>query len=80
MELRDVTGLPLDDLAIFRPNRLALHELLVRVTADYEIPDPEDASVGSLGLNLRRMAQTLSSRVVDPYRSELDDALSSDEK
>src|SRR4051812_25141844 len=43
MELRDVTGLPLEDLAIFRPDRLALHELLVRVTADYEIPDPEDA-------------------------------------
>lgn len=73
LELRDVTGLPLDDLAIFRPNRLALHELLVRVTADYEIPDPEDASVGSLGLNLRRMARTLSSRVVEPYQSELDD-------
>src|SRR5688572_9226386 len=27
MELRDVTGLPLEDLAIFRPERLALHEL-----------------------------------------------------
>ncbi|MGF7211294.1 hypothetical protein GGE65_005911 [Skermanella aerolata] len=73
MELRDVTGLPLEVLAIFRPERLTLHELLVRVTADYEIPDPEDASVGSLGLNLRRMAQTLSERAVDPNRSEIDE-------
>ena len=72
MELRDVTGLPLEDLAIFRPERLALHELLIRVTADYEIPDPEDASVGSLGMNLRRMTQTLVSQVMDPHRSELD--------
>ena len=40
MELRDVTGLPLEDLVIFQPERLALHELLVRVTADYEVPDP----------------------------------------
>jgi hypothetical protein len=72
MELRDVTGLPLEDLAIFRPERLALHELLARVTADYEIPDPEDASVGSLGMNLRRMTQTLVSQVMDPHRSELD--------
>src|SRR5688572_12956469 len=73
IELRDVTGFPLEDLAIFRPERLALHELLVRITADYEIPDPEDASVGSLGLNLRRMTRTLVSQVVDPHRSELND-------
>lgn len=73
MELRDVTGLALEDLAIFRPERLALHEVLVRVTADYEIPDPEDASVSSLGMNLRRMTQTLMSLVVDPHRSRLDD-------
>jgi hypothetical protein len=73
LELRDVTGFPLEDLATFRPERHALHELLVRVTADYEIPDPEDASVGSLGMNLRRMTQSLLSQVVDPYRSELND-------
>ena len=71
MELRDVTGLPLEDLAIFRPERLALHEVLVRVTADYEVPDPEDASVSSLGMNLRGMVQTLASQVIDPHRSEL---------
>jgi hypothetical protein len=76
MELRDVTGLPLEDLAIFRPERLALHELLVRVTADYEIPDPEDATVGSLGMNLRRMTRTLISQVFDPHRSEIDDLYS----
>jgi hypothetical protein len=72
MELRHVTGLPLEDLAIFRPERLALHELLVRVTADYEVPDPEDASVSSLGMNLRRMTRTLVMQVIEPHRSELE--------
>jgi hypothetical protein len=72
MDLRDVTGLPLEDLVIFRPERLALHELLVRVAADYEVPDPEDASVSSLGTNLRRMTGTLVERVIDPHRAALD--------
>jgi hypothetical protein len=39
MELRDVTGLPLEDLAIFRPERLALHELLVRVIPAHRSSD-----------------------------------------
>ncbi|MBV8592015.1 MAG: hypothetical protein JO212_18490, partial [Acetobacteraceae bacterium] len=29
IELRDVTGMALEELAIFRPERLALHETLV---------------------------------------------------
>jgi hypothetical protein len=71
LEIRDVTGLKLEQLAIFRPERLALHELLVRVTADYEVPDPEDASIDSLGINLRRMTEALASRVIEPLRSDL---------
>src|SRR5271166_4327890 len=35
LELHEVTGIDIEELAIFRPNRLALHEVLVRVTADY---------------------------------------------
>jgi hypothetical protein len=73
IELRDVTGLKLEELAIFRPERMALHELLVRVTADYEVPDPDDASIDSLGINLRQMAQALASQVIGPHRSELNE-------
>lgn len=51
-ELHEVTGIDIEQLAIFRPKRLALHEVLVRVTADYEIPDPPEASVSSLGVTL----------------------------
>jgi hypothetical protein len=71
IELQGVTGLPLEELAIFRPERLAVHEILVRVTADYEVPDPEDADVSSLGVNFRRMIQTFLAQVVEPGRSSI---------
>ena len=71
LEFRDVTGLPLEDLAIFRPERLALHALLAQVTADYEVPDPEHASIGSLGTTLRRMARTLATQVIDESQAEI---------
>ena len=71
IELQDVVGLPLEDLAVFRPERLALHEVLVRVTADFEVPDPEDASIPSLGVNFRQIVQTLLSRAVVPSYSTL---------
>lgn len=74
LELHEVTGIDIEELAIFRPKRLALHEVLVRVTADYEIPDPKDASVDSLGVTLRRMARVLMSEVVDPSAREINDA------
>ena len=39
VELRGLTGFALSELAIFRPQRLALHELLIRITADFAVPD-----------------------------------------
>ena len=38
-ELHDLTGLDCSELVAFRPERLALHELLIRVTADLSVPD-----------------------------------------
>jgi len=72
MEIQAITGLPLESLAIFRPERLALHEALVRVSSDYEVPDPDDASVNSLGVTLRGMTQAFVTRVIDPNRREMD--------
>jgi hypothetical protein len=73
-ELHEVTGIDIEQLAIFRPKRLALHEVLVRVTADYEIPDPQEASVSSLGVTLRQMAQLLMSKAVETSASDIDNA------
>ena len=50
-ELHDLTGLPIHDLVAFRPERLLLHELLIRVTADLSVPSGsrvEDLRTGRL--------------------------------
>src|SRR5947207_8703390 len=48
-ELRDLTGMDCSELVAFRPQRLALHELLVRVTADFSVPD--GSRIEDLGIN-----------------------------
>ena len=57
LELADLTGLDIHDLVAFRPERLVLHELLVRVTADYSVPS--GSRVEDLGINFREMVDTL---------------------
>src|SRR5271166_303546 len=68
-EFAGVTGLELSDLVVFRPERLALHELLVRVTADIEVPDPEHAKVNSLGIEFRRIVESIHTQYVTPHWS-----------
>jgi hypothetical protein len=68
-ELRDLTGLELEELVIFRPQRLVVHELLIRVTADLSVPDGN--RVEDLGINFRRMTQTLLARHIEPHMSEI---------
>jgi hypothetical protein len=63
-ELRDLTGLAFTELVQFRPERLALHELLIRVTADLSVPD--GARIEDLGINFRRMTTTLLDRGIAP--------------
>jgi hypothetical protein len=53
-ELHAMTGFDLSELVMFRPQRLALHELLIRVTADFTVPD--GSQIGDLGINFRRIA------------------------
>jgi hypothetical protein len=60
LELQGLTGLPLAELVIFRPHRLALHELLLRVTADFEVPD--GSRIGDLGINFRAIVNRLLTR------------------
>jgi hypothetical protein len=63
-ELRDLTGFGLNELVVFRPQRLALHELLIRVTADIAVPD--GSQIGDLGINFRRIASRILTRYLDP--------------
>jgi hypothetical protein len=60
-EMQGLTGFSQSELVAFRPQRLALHELLIRVTADFVVPD--GSRIGDLGINFREMA----SRLFDHY-------------
>jgi hypothetical protein len=64
VELRGLTGFGLSELVVFRPERLALHELLVRITADFAVPD--GTRIEDLGLNFREMARFLLSQYLMP--------------
>ncbi len=68
-ELRDLTGLELRELVTFRPQRLALHEVLVRVTADLSVPD--GSRIEDLGINFRKMTRVLLERCIEPRMSEI---------
>lgn len=59
-ELSTLFGLPIEDLAVFTAERLIIHELLVRVTADLSVPDGPTYEV--LGINLRRMVDVIYRR------------------
>lgn len=71
-ELSDFTGLPPSDLVAFRPERLALHELLVRVTADVSVPDGE--RIEDLGISFRTITRVLLDRHVAPQMASIVDA------
>ena len=71
-ELAEFTGLPLCDLVAFRPERLALHELLVRVTANVSVPDGE--RIEDLGISFRAITRVLLDRHVNPRMPSIVDA------
>lgn len=71
-ELRGLTGLSYSDLVAFRPQRLALHELLIRVTADFAVPD--GSRIEDLGINFRNITRRLLERHVMPNMGILVDA------
>jgi hypothetical protein len=70
LELRAYTGLALEDLVVFRPERLAVHELLVRVTANLSVPDGPRQE--DLGIHFRRMTHTIFEKHVKPRLPEIE--------
>lgn len=43
-EIAAQTGLSHEDLVVFKPERLALHELIIRITADVVVQEGSDES------------------------------------
>ena len=64
VELQLLTGYPLGELSAFRPQRLVLHEVLIRVTADFSVPD--GSRIEDLGINFREITRLLLARYLDP--------------
>jgi hypothetical protein len=69
-EMRDLTGLAFTELVTFQPRRLALHEVLIRVTADLSVPD--GSRIEDLGINFRQMTRVLLKQCIEPRMSEID--------
>ena len=68
-ELHDFTGLEMSEIVAFRPRRLVLHELLIRVTADLSVPDGE--KVEDLGINFRKMTRAILARYIEPHMNAI---------
>ncbi len=68
-ELHGLTGLAPSELVAFRPQRLVLHELLIRVTADFEVPD--GSRIEDLGINFREITGLLLARYLEPRMASL---------
>jgi hypothetical protein len=68
-ELSDYCGLPPQELVAFRPERLIIHELLVRVTAGLAVPDGNDYE--DLGRNFREIASTILAKDITPHLDDL---------
>ncbi len=69
MEWVDQTGMPAGDLVAFRPERLALHELIVRVTADLRVMEGETDE--ALGINFRIIVDDIFEHFIRPEISEI---------
>ena len=63
-EINSFCGLALERLSTFKPARLALHEVLIRVMADLSVPDGEE--YGDLGINFRQMTATIMEKYIAP--------------
>ena len=63
-ELATETGLIAEELISFRPHRLALHELIVRITADIAVREGETEE--DLGINFRTIARKIFSKYIIP--------------
>ena len=68
-ELSEFSGIPREELVAFRPERLAVHELLVRVIADLYVPD--GAKYEDLGENFRRMTSVILTKHILPRMDEV---------
>ncbi len=74
-ELSDFTGLPIQQTICFRPRRLVVHELLIRVSADIFVSD--GSKYEDLGVNFRAVVDRILAGYIEPHMAEIDDRFES---
>ena len=70
-ELSDFSGLSIQQLVFFRPERLVVHELLIRVSADLFVSDGNRYE--DLGINFRKVVSRIMSAYIDPQMLKICD-------
>jgi hypothetical protein len=68
-EVAAFSGLAPTEVVAFRPERLVVHELLIRVMADLSVPMGE--TYGDLGVNFRAIVAAIHADVVAPRMAEI---------
>jgi hypothetical protein len=68
-ELSDFTGLSIQQLICFRPERLVVHELLIRVSADIFVSD--GSKYEDLGVNYRNIIDTILVDYIRPHMAQI---------
>ncbi len=71
-ELSNLTGLPMEELVLFRPERLVVHELLAQITANLAVEAGEKTE--DLGINFRHMTGVILNRYLAPLMPEFIEA------
>ena len=71
-EFAALTRLPQLELTAFRPQRLALHEIIIRVTADITVAEGDEEE--DFGRNFRRIASKIHDDHVLPHMDGIADA------
>jgi len=69
-ELATETGLSPEELISFRPHRLVLHELIVRITADIVVLEGENEE--DLGINFRNITRNIFSKYIIPQLMQIE--------
>ncbi|TXM73392.1 hypothetical protein FV222_05430 [Methylobacterium sp. WL103] len=74
VELAAFSGLPMPEIVAFRPERLVVHEVLIRVMADLSVPVGE--TYGDLGVNFRAIVAHILADAVAPHAAAVAETLS----
>jgi len=68
-QLSDFCGIPIERLSQFKPERLTVHEVLIRVMADLSVPDGQKYE--DLGVNFRQISATILDKYMRPLMPEI---------